>query len=94
MFHVNNPSQLNSILPRIYDMFLTDFGRHGRALILNNVCEFWFFIVRTDKFLATVGLNCRKYLSGHFRQDKAPTQIDKNLSDQYLSGQIITYTYR
>ena len=52
-----------------------------------SMCEFWVFFVRTDKFLATVGLNCRKYLSGHFRQDKAPTQIDKNLSDQYLSGQ-------
>ena len=54
---------------------------------MSSVCEFWVFFVRTDKFLATVGLNCRKYLSGHFRQDKAPTQIDKNLSDQYLSGQ-------
>ena len=33
MFHPNNPSQFNSKLPRIYDIFLTDFGRHGRALV-------------------------------------------------------------
>jgi len=33
MFHVNNPAQFNSILPRVYDVFLTDFGRHGKALV-------------------------------------------------------------
>ena len=33
MFQVNNPAQFNSILPRVYDVFLTDFGRHGKVLI-------------------------------------------------------------